>query len=644
MRLRRSAARSFRWASATKFFIFGSTVFAVCLVPLATSASAPLQTRHRQAPVSPLLPPKEYAREAGWRKAIATTRPPAKGCFTTQYPSLKWQAVRCVPTPKYPQPPRSGVVPQTVGNGNDVAAQAPSGHISSATGSFDTLTNVTSESGPIANAGASFADTYTLQVNTDFFKTTVCTNTGGSTNTNCRGWEQFVFENQPNAHRAYIQYWLTDWGTSPACPANFQAITVGTHPDCVQKTNLSGAVSTTNPVPVTNLSQVTLTGNASAGADSITMTVGSAAYSRAGDNSVNASSGWTIAEFNVLGDGGNSSGGGTATFNTNAALVTRTRINYGGNAAPNCVAQGFTAEKNNLSFGPLPPPVASQPGPAVIWNESTAGGAPSACAAGTTVGDAHLTTLSGLLYDFQATGDFELLESNRGFVVQARQVSGAPTWPNASINTAIATKVGNTKVAVCLGEQQRVFANGNPLPLTQGTVRRFSDGTQILLQGNSYLIRGASGDWVKADVNTNYINVDVGLGQWPTGAHGLLVNANGNPNQLATRGGTVLRNPFSFKAFYSTYGESWRVKPAQSMLKVCGKAKESGRPAKTFYAKDLPPQTATRVKAICLKAGVRQKPKSLLDACMIDVAFTGKPSAARIYANTRQPVAVGVIR
>jgi hypothetical protein len=605
-------------------------------MPLATSASAPLGTKHRQAKVIPLLPPKEYKREAGWRKAIATTRQPGKGCFTTKYPSLKWQPIRCVPTPKYPMPPRHGVVPQIIGNGNDVAVQAPTGVISSATGTFDTLTNVSSESGPIANSGSSFANTYTLQVNTDFFTTSAC---NGSTNTNCRGWEQFVFENNPNAHRAFIQYWLTDFGTT--CPSNFQSVSIGGHPDCVQLTNLSGAVATT-AVPVTNLSQVTLTGAASAGADSVIMIISNVAFSRAGDNSVNASSGWKIAEFNVFGDGGNaSSGGGTAAFNNNAAFVTRTRIIYGGNAAPICVAQGFTGEKNNLSFGPLPPPVASQPGPAVIWNESTAGGAPSACAAGTTVGDAHLTTLSGLLYDFQATGDFELLESKSGFVVQARQVSGAPTWPNASINTAIATKLGKTKVAVCLAPR-RVVANGKALPLAQGNVKRFADGTQISLRGNSYVIRGARGDWVKANVNTNYIDVDVGLGQWPIGAHGLLVNANGNPNLLATRGGTVLKNPFSFKEFYSRYGESWRVKPAQSMLNVCGKPKQSGRPAKTFYAKDLPPRTAARAKAICFKAGVRNE--SLLDACMIDVAFTRKASAARIYASTRSPVAVGVIR
>jgi hypothetical protein len=640
MRLRPSAGRSpgsFSSGRAIKLLTIASAFIASCLAltAFATPGGRPLGIDHQQAKVPPLLPPGEYRREAGWRKAIAATQPPSKGCFTTTFPSLKWRRVRCVPTPKRPMTPRHGVVPLVVGNSNDVSAQAPTGHISSATGSFDTLTNVTSESGPIGNAGASLANTYTLQVNTDFFTTTVCST---STNTGCRGWEQFVFENSPSISRAYIQYWLIKFG--PTCPANFQAFTVGTDADCVQVTNLSGAVPTT-AVPVANLGQVTLTGSATAGADSVTMTIGGTAFSRAGDNSVNASSGWTIAEFNILGDGGNGSGGGTATFNNGAALVTRTRINYGGRAAPNCVAQGFTAEMNNLSFGPLPPPVTSQPGPSVIFNESTAGGAPSACAGATTVGDAHLTTLSGLLYDFQSTGDFDLLQSQSGFLVQARQVSGAPTWPNASVNTAVAARLGSSKVAVCSGPQ-RAIANGHVLSLSQGVTKLLRGGTQILLRGNSYLIRGARGDWVKVDVNGNYLNVDVGLGQWPIRVRGLLVNANGNPNQLATRGGVVLTGPFSFKDFYVRYGESWRVKPAQSMLNGCGKAKQSGRPARPFHARDLDPQTAARARAVCTKAGARKDP--LLDACMIDVAFTGRASAARVYASTRAPVAVGVIR
>jgi hypothetical protein len=363
-------------AKIFNFIPKGLALFLV-LIPPANPVSAAEKAKPRPAAptnVIPLLPAEEFKRQEEWRNAITKKPQPKKGCFTAQFPSLEWQEIPCVNGPDYPMLPRSGIVPETVGNGDDIAAQAPSGIISSANGSFDTLTNVTSESGPIANVGASHPDTYTLQINTEFFKTSVC-NT--SPNTGCRGWEQFVFENNPNNHRAFIQYWLINFDTT--CPANFQSFPIGGgHNHCVQLSNLSGAVPTT-AVPVTNLGQVTLTGAASAGADSITMTISGTAFSRAGDNSVNASSGWTIAEFNILGDGGDSNGvGGTATFNNNASLVTRLQIIYGGRDPPNCVAQGFTAEQNNLSFGPSAP-VGSQPGPAVIFTESTAGGTPSNC-------------------------------------------------------------------------------------------------------------------------------------------------------------------------------------------------------------------------------------------------------------------------
>jgi hypothetical protein len=586
------------------------------------------------ANVIPMLSKQEYRRQENWRKAIATKPQPRKGCFTSQFPSLEWQEVPCVDGPNYLMPPKAGIVPQTVGNGDDVAAQAPSGFITSATGSFDSLTNVTSETGQIAASGPQIANAYTLQINTDFFTSTACST---SPNPGCRGWEQFVFENNNVSHRAFIQYWLIRYNTT--CPVGWTQVPAGTDIYCVIPSNSSGAVPTP-AVPVTNLGQVTLTGNASASGDSIVVTISGMAFSRNGDNAVNASSGWTIAEFNVLGDGGNAVGvGSQANFNNTASLITRTRISYGGTAPPICVAQGFTAETNNLSFGPAAP-VGSAPGPALIFAESIAGGSPANCAASTAVGDTHLTTLSGLLYDFQATGDFALLETKSGFVVQNRQVSGAPVWPNASVNSAVATRVGKSAVAVCLSPQ-RLMINGKPLALPQGKHELLPDGTQISLRGNSYLIRGLGGDWVKADVNNGYIDIRVGLGKWPIAARGLLVNANNDPNQVATREGNILKIPFSFEEFYHRYGESWRVTPGDSMLNVCGEAKESGIPAKPFYAKDLDPRTAERVQAICNKAGIKKGP--LLDACMIDVAVTGKASAARIHAETRQPVAVGLI-
>ena len=176
----------------------------------------------------------------------------------------------------------------------------------------------------------------------------------------CSAWAQFVFENNNVSHRAFIQYWIIKFDNP--CPAgqSWNSITLSGHDYC-WKNNSGGAVST-NAQPVGNFATLSLSGNVTATSDTVTVSDGTTLWARNGDNAVAASSGWTIAEFNVFGDGGNSASGGMASFNAGADIVTRTRIFYGGNAAPNCVAQGFTAETNNLSFGPTAPG-GSQPGP-----------------------------------------------------------------------------------------------------------------------------------------------------------------------------------------------------------------------------------------------------------------------------------------
>ena len=610
------------------------------LAPSAVAAESrrPLSAAAAARPI-PMLSARQFRRQENWRATIATVPQSKKGCFTAKYPSTQWQEVQCVAAPKQPMPPRSGIVPQTVGNGNDIAAQAPGGFITSASGSFDTLTNVTSESGQIGAAGPMIPNAYTLQINTDFFKTGVC---APSPNPNCRGWEQFVFENNNVSHRAFIQYWLISYNTT--CPVGWTQFAAGAEIYCVIISNSSGAVPTP-AVPVTNLGQVTLTGMAGPSGDKVIMTISGTAFLRVGDNAVNASGGWTIAEFNVLGDGGSAVGvGSQATFNAGASLQTRTRITYGGTAPPNCVAQGFTAETNNLSFGPNAP-ASSGPGPAIAFNESTAGGSPSNCAASTAVGDTHLTTLSGLLYDFQASGDFLLLQTGSGFDVQNRQVSGAPNWPNAAVSSAVAARFGKTQVAVCT-KPQAVFIDGKTVNVSEKTPVSLADGTQVTRSGDTYLIRGATGDWLQAGINpgngTDYINVKVGLGQWPVEAQGLLANVKEDPNLLATREGEVLKNPFSFKELYSSYANSWRLKSGESMLDVCGERTMADIPKAPFSSRDLDPKTANDAQNACARAGVKEGP--LLEACLIDVAMIGNAAAANIHAQTEAPKALGRLR
>lgn len=200
---------------------------------------------------------------------------------------------------------------------------------------------MTSESGPIGNAGPPIANAYTLQLNTDQFASTVC---ASSPNPACKGWEQFVFENYGSSGRAYIQYWLIKYNTT--CPAgggwNQFSFTGSTDIYC-WKDDSMGAAYLPAAQPITNLGQLRLTGTVGAGGDSVTVSTGSVMKGVTGDNAVNAAAGWQIAGFNVYGDGGNSAGGGQASFNSGSMIVTRTRIIYGGTAPPNCVAHAFTA-------------------------------------------------------------------------------------------------------------------------------------------------------------------------------------------------------------------------------------------------------------------------------------------------------------
>lgn len=598
------------------------------------------------APESVQTSLEEAKKRRDWGDQMLRKPAPKKGCFDAAYPSTEWKEAPCVKAPNIPAIPRHGPRPAVVGNNNDISAQAPSGHITQAIGHFENVTNVTSEQGPIANAGLSIANTYTLQINTDFFTgSTAC---AGSPNPGCLGWEQWIYWNTPGAGgsapgSASMQYWLVSYNAN--CPAGQgwnQVPVLGT--SCFK--NSTNAVSVAFQ-SITNMANWRLTGTATSTGDSVSMFDGTMAHTTNGDNAVAASTAWTMAEFNIFGYGGDNSGnGGTASFNAGALADTRTEIIYGGNTAPNCVAQGFTAEKNNLSFGPTAP-AATAPGPAVIFEESIAGGATSNCAVATTIGDTHLRTFNGLFYDFQAAGDFTLAEVDPSFSVQTRQVSGAPTWPNATVNKAVAARFGTTKIAVCLappGSDQapRVHVDDKLTPVKDGETLEVPGGVGIARRGNVYQLTSEGGDSVRATVNSGWIDVAVGLGRWPSSVHGLIANANGNVNQIAARDGTVLTNAFSFDDLYHRFGESWRVSPRESLLSACGDGKiERGNPSRPFFAKDLDPATYQRTRAVCTAAGVKEGP--LLDACTLDVAVIGNDAAAKVFVTAPDPVAVGNI-
>ena len=188
---------------------------------------------------------EELKRRDDWRVNISQLALPKKGCFEASYPNNQWREVACVAAPNYPQPPKRGPRPLVVGNANDVSPQAPSGNISTAIGSFDNVSSGISESGQINNTGNAINNAYTLQLNTNFFTSSVC-NTSADPSV-CKGWEQFVFENNGTTGRIFIQYWIIKY--NKACPAgqnwNQFSFPMSTDIYC-WKNNSGGATATPN--------------------------------------------------------------------------------------------------------------------------------------------------------------------------------------------------------------------------------------------------------------------------------------------------------------------------------------------------------------------------------------------------------------
>ena len=557
------------------------------------------------------------SREA-WRTAMARVPLPKKGCFKASYPNVAWQEVACAPPTKR----HFGPGPFFVGHGNDFSATVP-GTMSAATGSFDAV-NSTGETGVFG------ADSYSLQLNSKFFHSPDCA--GAQLPNNCQGWTQFIYS--PGVAGVLIEYWLVHWGNVP-CPAGWTA----QPPNCLLNTPTMPAPAQT----VADLAQDSLTGTASAGGmDTVTLTTPGNMYAQGGDDAANhTAQAWDYAEFNIFGDGGNTD----ATFNPGSNLIVRTAVTDGTMNAPNCQGDGFTAETNNLN---LVTPCCPYGGakPAIVFDESNNPNATSMCAGGTSIGDTHLTNFNGLLYDFQASGDFLLAATDPKFVVETRQASGAPMWPNAAVNKAVALQLGSSRVAVCVGPE-RLVVNGKQAALGDGQSLALPGGDGISHNGNVYTFARQSGESVRAEMNAGWINVTVGIGHLPVArVKGLLGNVNGpmGPDDLASRNGTVLPQPAGFGELYQPYGDSWRIPAAESLPEqLCGeRAVERGNPQKLFYARDLDPKVARRTRAICIAAGV--KDEALLEACTLDVAVLGDRdggrAAAQAFARLHPPRAV----
>jgi hypothetical protein len=275
--------------------------------------------------------------KAQWKQAITQLQTPSQGCFHAAYPKVEWLKAKCTVAPKL------RFQPGTVGNGDDWATES-SGKLSQVQGEFQYVSPGISEAGPLNGGGAVLPNTYSLQINSQFFNDPPkCS--GAETPSDCDGWEQFVYSSDGNS--LFIQYWLIGYDTT--CPSGWN--TYGG--DCWTNGNSTTYVGGT--IPVSEFDTLYFVGFATAGGND-TVELGTEANGEYGvsavataesTNSLDLANYWNTAEFNVVGD----AGGGQATFSAGSTLWPQILlVGDTSESAPSCVIAGTTGETNNLSL------------------------------------------------------------------------------------------------------------------------------------------------------------------------------------------------------------------------------------------------------------------------------------------------------
>jgi hypothetical protein len=270
-----------------------------------------------------------------------------------------------------------GTLPATVGDGTDWLAAVSSGTISSTEGSFTAVSNLTSESeidptynGPGSNSVG--PNIFSLQINTQDFATSACS--GGTPY--CQGWVQFIFSSHVS-DGVFIEYSLLYYtNSSNGCPSGWSSyetpISSQPYYTCFFNTSVASVPSQS----FTNLSELTLTGSATAnGNDEVILSTGGALYSLSyADSTLNLASAWAVSEFNIFGD----CCGYEAVLNTGATLVVNTTVDNGTTNPPSCGSGGYTGETNSLT---LVPPCCPYGGaaPGIVFMESSAIGMAPTC-------------------------------------------------------------------------------------------------------------------------------------------------------------------------------------------------------------------------------------------------------------------------
>jgi hypothetical protein len=284
-------------------------------------------------------------------------------------------------------------------------------------------------------------------------------------------------------------------------------------------------------------------------------------------------------------------------------------------------------------------------------------------------GDPHFTDFHGDLFDFQASGEYTLLQSTKdNLQIQVRQQQIGHT--GVAVNTETAVRDGKAIVEIDATGVNRITAYVNHHRVGSGR-HSLSGGGSLNVDSPLATVRWADGTTVKIDNAVNgpsfkhlvadlWLDITVASGR--RGALTGLLGDAGVPEQteFASRGGTAYSAAqiigTDASTLYGAFGKSWRVTSKKASLFHSNKpsdlhAATLGKPggilALLLKLLDSHPAHVQQAVKACNKHPFGNG--AALDACEVDVAETGnkgfvgadqalgQESAADVAADTPPP-------
>ena len=256
-------------------------------------------------------------------------------------------------------------------------------------------------------------------------------------------------------------------------------------------------------------------------------------------------------------------------------------------------------------------------------------------------GDPHIVTLDGLGYDFQAVGDYILVETvlpgdENPFQVQVR-FEPLPGSDLVSVTTRMAVNIGDTVVEINALGPDTLLIGGvavTPEQLALLALDADGDGTADVFFDEALseftIILNDLNEALKIKNMDGVLNVCVFLSDDADAGHannvrGLMGNANGDTTDdlmLRTEPFTVFTDP-TFDELYVTYADSWRVQTDERLFtddEGTGNFPDNF-PAAKITIDDLPPAVLAAAEAAVDEAGITDP--IIRESAILDFALTG---------------------